>query len=399
MQIALLGILVCPQCGGDLDLKPFKWTGNDCEDGLLVCTNCRHPYPVTDGVPRMLPTAFLGQTAFRASYESDLRQCSFELPNALKVRKFTRLHGLTARAFGYEWNAYRTTSREEDAFTFYWLTGIDPGIYRRASIEDVFTHYPTQAEVASLDASGLTGKTVLDVGCGMGKYLAIASQGAQDVIGLDLSDALTRARRELKVRPNVHLIQGNILAPPIRAGSIDLVYSLGVLHHTPDTRLAFQQCAALVKPGGALAVWLYPALKATDGWSGRAARFFQDRVIRPITCRLPPAALRVLAGGLGRLTFVRDREYERFRRSGRRIHLLISKCIGAVAVGRHKDPEIAAFLNFDWYGPQYRSYHSYAELEHWYKEAGYLAMTALPQPVSGIATRPATVSSCTRAPD
>ena len=62
-------------------------------------------------------------------------------------------------------------------------------------------------------------------------------------------------------------------------------------------------------------------------------------------------------------------------------------CAGAVAVGQHRDPEIAAFLNFDWYSPQYRSYHREDEVEAWYQEAGFEAVTLLPQRVSAVGVK------------
>jgi hypothetical protein len=58
-----------------------------------------------------------------------------------------------------------------------------------------------------------------------------------------------------------------------------------------------------------------------------------------------------------------------------------------VAVGAHRDPEIAAFLNFDWYSPPYRSYHSEDELLGWYREAHYDEVRILPQRTSAIARR------------
>ena len=91
---------------------------------------------------------------------------------------------------------------------------------------------------------------------------------------------------------------------------------------------------------------------------------------------------------LGRLTFVRDRAVARHQATGSRLAARIAHYAGTVAVGRHKDPEIAAFLNFDWYSPQYRSYHSEAELQDWFREAGFTDVRILPQRVSGNGTRP-----------
>jgi hypothetical protein len=96
-----------------------------------------------------------------------------------------------------------------------------------------------------------------------------------------------------------------------------------------------------------------------------------------------------VASGLGRLTVARDRAAARYETTGSRLARLVALSAGAVAVGRHRDPEIAAFLNFDWYAPQYRSYHTEEQLRRWYDEAGFVDVTLLPQRVSASGTRAA----------
>ena len=389
MRQELLDLLVCPQCRAPVVLHPFReGTRNEdeIEEGLLVCSKCACGYPVTEGIPRLLPNALRRQRTFRREFSRQLSQIDFREPPPEETRKFETLHRLTARAFGYEWNTYRVTPREEDLITFFWLTGADPNLYDKLSLNDVFSFYPTAVDVEKIDGSQLAGKTVLDVGCGMGKYLAVVSGYAQTVVGLDLSDALVRARSVLKNRRNVHLVQGNILQPPLKSGFADFVYSVGVLHHTPDTHAAFLSSASLVAPGGRLAVWLYPKEKEPNPYADRI-HHIQDEVIRPITCRMPPRMLRLFAAMLGRLTFVRDRAVARHQATGSRIAGRIAHYAGTVAVGRHRDPQIAAFLNFDWYSPQYRSYHSEEEVERWYQEAGFTNIRLLPQRVSSVGTR------------
>jgi SAM-dependent methyltransferase/uncharacterized protein YbaR (Trm112 family) len=390
MQPELLSWLACPACGGALALHPFRAAApgrDEVEEGLLLCASCAQPFPVTGGIPRLLPSALARHAGFTRAFARELAALRYRQPPREAVRRFEKLHRLTARAFGYEWNTYQTTSREEDALTFFFLTGADPSLYERLPVNDVFSYYPTPAEVAAIDPRLLAGASVLEVGCGMGKYLKVVSDQARMVIGLDLSEALVRARRETRDRPNVHLVQGDILSTPLRPGSLDFVYSVGVLHHTPDAHEAFRRSASLVKPGGRLAVWLYPQ-DPTPGAYARRVHWIQDEVLRPITCRLPPRALRAFAAVLGRLTFVRDRHAERFRATGSKFHYRVAMTAGALAVGRHRDPEIAAFLNFDWYSPQYRSYHTEDELQGWFQEVGFEPPRVLPQRVSAIGRRP-----------
>jgi uncharacterized protein YbaR (Trm112 family)/SAM-dependent methyltransferase len=389
MRSELLTLLVCPACRADLGLTPFRagTASDEVEEGLLVCRGPAHAYPVTDGIPRLLPDAFATHRDFAHRFGAELRAAGIRPPGAAAVRRFRRLHGLTARAFGYEWNAYRTTPWEEDVTTFFWLTGADPDLYGKLPVRDIFTFYPTPADLARIDPSRLTGAAVLDVGCGMGKYLAVVAEHARLVIGLDLSNALTRARALLRDRPHVHLVQANILSPPLRAESVDFAYSVGVLHHTPDAPAAFARTASLVKPGGRLGIWVYPSELDQSPYARRVHRI-QDEILRPITCRMPPRLMRaIIADPLGRLTFVRDRFALRHAATGSRLDRWVAMWAGAVAVGSHRDPEIAAFLNFDWYSPQYRSYHGEDEVRRWYEEAGFEDVRLLPQRVSAVGAK------------
>src|SRR5262249_11257565 len=88
-----------------------------------------------------------------------------------------------------------------------------------------------------------------------------------------------------------------------------------------------------------------------------------------------------------RLTVVRDRAAARHEATGSPLARAVALGAQAVAVGRHRDPEIAAFLNFDWYAPQYRSYHTADEGRRWYDEADFVDVRLLPQPVSAIGVR------------
>jgi uncharacterized protein YbaR (Trm112 family)/SAM-dependent methyltransferase len=390
MRTEILEFLICPECQEPVELHPFRASssaGQEVEEGLLVCRSCGLPFPVTEGIPRLLPNAFGRHRRFRREFSRQLSGIDFRESSVEEARKFESLHRLTARAFGYEWNTYNVTPREEDLITWFWLTGADPNVYDKMSVGDVFTFCPTDSDLEKIDGSQLSGKIVLDIGCGMGKYLAVVSDYAKTVIGLDLSDALLRARSLVKDRSNVHLVQGNILAPPLKRGFAEFAYSVGVLHHTPDTHAAFLRSASLVKPGGRLAIWLYPREKDPNPYSDWI-HHVQDEIIRPVTSRMPPPMLRMVCAILGRFTFVRDRAVARYQATQSRLSYQIAKYAGAVAVGSHKDPEIAAFLNFDWYSPPYRSYHTEEEVTQWYREAGFGDVRLLPQRVSAVGGRP-----------
>lgn len=151
--------------------------------------------------------------------------------------------------------------------------------------------WPTTGFTPEEIKTGLT----LEVGCGYGRFVDVVSRNGGEIVGLDLSThSIELAQDFVGMRPDVHLVQADLYRPPFRQGAFDRLYSIGVLHHTPSTRAAVLACLPLVKPGGALAFWVYhPDDKART-----------DKV-RPITARLPDRLLYSLCLGYQGLWSVR----------------------------------------------------------------------------------------------
>jgi uncharacterized protein YbaR (Trm112 family)/2-polyprenyl-3-methyl-5-hydroxy-6-metoxy-1,4-benzoquinol methylase len=262
LRIEHAGVLCCPHCHGDFELTVLREEQGDIDEGLLRCVPCNRLFPVSGGIPRILPNSLIGAVEFCREHASVLARIGWN-PDRSEIRRFERLHKKTARAFGFEWNTYQVTRPEEDIVTLAALTGFDRDFYRKVFFADIFTYSPAEDDVRNVDTSPLAGCTVIEMGCGMGKYVKTVARHAALAVGLDLSHSLERARENTRHLANVLLVQGDILQPPFRPGTFDYVYSVGVLHHTPDCRKAFQRSAALVKPGGRFSVWLYPTERQT----------------------------------------------------------------------------------------------------------------------------------------
>jgi ubiquinone/menaquinone biosynthesis C-methylase UbiE len=98
----------------------------------------------------------------------------------------------------------------------------------------------------------------LDIGCGTGKsYALLERTGRGALIGIDLSvSSLRQVRRRQSGAP---LVNASNLALPIRDETAALALSEGVLHHTPDARASFGECARVLAPRGHLYVSVYDA--------------------------------------------------------------------------------------------------------------------------------------------
>jgi SAM-dependent methyltransferase len=120
-----------------------------------------------------------------------------------------------------------------------------------------------------------------------------------------------------------------------------------VLHHTADTRAAFDALVEVLKPGGRLAIWVY-----------RRNTWLQERL---------NAALRALARRLS------DRSLHRLAVAGavgggiplvRRANLL-------VPFSSHPDWHIRVCDTYDWYAPRFQHHHTVAETVSWFRAQGF----------------------------
>lgn len=55
MKESLMEIIVCPVCKGPLELNVIEKKDNEIISGSLLCRQCNYPYPITEGIPNLLP--------------------------------------------------------------------------------------------------------------------------------------------------------------------------------------------------------------------------------------------------------------------------------------------------------------------------------------------------------
>jgi len=144
-----------------------------------------------------------------------------------------------------------------ESFDFQWDL-LPPGRYNLANEDFRREAAGYVCEFTGLEPAWFQGKTVLDVGCGAGRYSwAMCTMGAH-VLSIDQSPhGLARCAEACKGFPQHRTRVVDLLEPLPIDERFDLVWSFGVLHHTGDTYGAFRRIAPLVKPGGWLFLMLY----------------------------------------------------------------------------------------------------------------------------------------------
>jgi SAM-dependent methyltransferase len=98
-------------------------------------------------------------------------------------------------------------------------------------------------------------KDVLDCGCGGGQHLSFIAPYCRSAVGVDLNTSEI-AKRNLYQSSHIKLQEADIATMDLQK-QFDIVYSIGVLHHTDDPDRSFKNIARHCKPGGRLIVWVY----------------------------------------------------------------------------------------------------------------------------------------------
>jgi SAM-dependent methyltransferase len=147
---------------------------------------------------------------------------------------------------------------------------------------------------------------------------------------------------------------------PFREGTFDLAYSIGVLHHTPDPRAAFERVARAVKKGGQLAIYVY----ARYGVAWRSSD-----VLRKLTTRLPAQLMFYASAAAIPLYFA-----HRLPGIGRILQLCLP-------ISLHPTPRWRWLDTFDWYTPRYQWKLRYPEVLRWFRSNGFLDVEVFDEPI------------------
>lgn len=137
-----------------------------------------------------------------------------------------------------------------------------------------------------------------DLGCGSGRWAKLVAPRVGLLHLIEPSDAINVARRNLRDEPNCEFHQKPVDEIPLADDSCDFGYSLGVLHHVPDTEDGLRKCVAKLKPGAPFLVYLYYRFDNKPVWFKALWRVTD--LVRSVVSKLPfglrYAASQILAG-------------------------------------------------------------------------------------------------------
>lgn len=170
----------------------------------------------------------------------------------------------TVQSFGDEWSRFDQSAIE--------------GAEAEAIFNEYFAVFPW--DTLPDNASGF------DMGCGSGRWARLMAPRVGHLHCIDPSSALEVARRALAAQENVSFHKASVDDGALPVDSQDFGYSLGVLHHIPDTTAALRSCVSMLKPGAPFLVYLYYAFDnrpATFRFAWRCSD-----VLRRGVRRLPP---------------------------------------------------------------------------------------------------------------
>jgi SAM-dependent methyltransferase/uncharacterized protein YbaR (Trm112 family) len=358
---------------GELELKIFTSEGDHVIEGALVARDGRW-FPIIDGVPSFL-TGVLQEdlSGFAAKHGLTL--------HATQARPAASEQAKTNETFSDKWRRFKNYGLEpqHQEFLYAWFC-------KKFGLKDV----------AELKAFHAKRRRILECGPGSGfnsRFMAEQTKG--EVFALDISAAAVTTFGNTRDLDNCHTVQADLMEAPFPDAHFDFIIADGVLHHTPDTRLAVEALYRKLAPGGQFFFYVYKKMGA--------ARVFCDQHIRENFMPLAAEDCYAACEGLTEL----GRELSRLNAKitlekpipvlgipagthdvQRLIYYNFVKCFWNEAF----DYETNNMVNFDWYHPHNAWQHTQAEVEGWLRDLGVKTWTvqdANPNGISVLLTKPA----------
>jgi 2-polyprenyl-3-methyl-5-hydroxy-6-metoxy-1,4-benzoquinol methylase len=196
-----------------------------------------------------LPLQWTGEKVFNSKVE---------IPVVKGIPRFVPLSNY-ASAFGEQWKRYRLTQLDS-------YTGVP------------ITEKRMERCFGEKNFNSLAGKTVLEAGCGAGRFTEILLKKNARVVSIDLSDAVEANAENFPLNENHLIVQADITRLPFAPGQFDVVMCLGVIQHTPNPEKTIESLYRHVKPGGLLVIDHYTHTLSYYTKTTALIRFFLKRM-------------------------------------------------------------------------------------------------------------------------
>ncbi len=205
----------------------------------------------------------------------------------------------------------------------------------------------------------------------MSKYMAEHTNGI--VISAEIGDGAYAGYEKCRELQNCHVIKADLMNLPFEDGVFDYIHSDGVLHHTPDTKLAMKALYDKLAPGGIFWFYIYKEMNPV--------KHFCDDYIRTSFNKLSPEealkqceAITELGRELSKIegTIKLERPIEILNIPAgefnvqRFIYYNFLKCFWNESIGY----EANNIVNFDWYHPNNAQQQSEEQVREWKQEYG-----------------------------
>lgn len=239
MRRDALNTFACPRCERPLRIASVAKEDADVGEiieGQLKCSSCLGQFPIVRNVVR-----FVASDSYAAS-------------------------------FGFQWNRFDRIQ-------------IDKFMQNDLSRDRFYetTGWPSRLE----------GQRILEAGCGAGRFTQLAIETGAEVYSFDLSSAVEAAWRNNCRASKLTVFQASIYEIPMRKGTFDKIFCMGVLQHCPDVAGAFRSLLPYLRQGGEIVIDVYEKEKFPPSLKYLVRPFVQPlgarRIYRLLCWTIPPA--------------------------------------------------------------------------------------------------------------
>jgi SAM-dependent methyltransferase len=152
--------------------------------------------------------------------------------------------------------------RRTDAVRRFYERAPFPGYPPRDTLQALRARADRSAFARLIDRAIPGDARIVEIGCGTGQMCLYLARADRVIVGADLTRASLRLGAAAARRfglDRVQFVETDLRRPGLTDGSFDVVYSSGVVHHTPDPRASFARLARLARPGGTIVLGVYNA--------------------------------------------------------------------------------------------------------------------------------------------